>query len=73
MTRPPVFPRSAVTGAASFKVSRAAGALAALPSPFRRALAAPSAAPLLDGRDFALEIGPVPMNVDRPCEDGDRR
>ena len=41
----------------------ALGALAALPFPFRSTLAATNGAPLLDGRDFALEIGPVPMNV----------
>src|SRR5260221_4792177 len=40
----------------------AAGPLAALPFPFRQALAANSA-PLLSGRDFALEIGPVPLNI----------
>jgi CopA family copper-resistance protein len=40
----------------------AAGALAALPFPFRCALGAPSA-PLLSGRDFALEIGQVPVNM----------
>jgi CopA family copper-resistance protein len=42
----------------------AAGALAALPFPLRRALATTNAgAPLLSGRDFALEIGPVPVNI----------
>src|SRR4051812_10091809 len=42
----------------------AAGALAALPFPLRRALAATNAgAPLLSGRDFALEIGAVPVNM----------
>ena len=42
----------------------AAGSLAVLPPPIRRALAATSAgAPLLSGRDFALEIGPVPVNI----------
>ena len=40
----------------------AAGPLTALPFPLRRALAAPSPA-LLSGSTFALEIGPVPMNV----------
>ena len=42
----------------------AAGALTALPSPLRRALAAPqSPAPLLEGTQFALEIGAVPVNM----------
>ena len=42
----------------------AASSLAAVPFPLRRALAATSAgAPLLSGRDFALEIGPVPANI----------
>jgi CopA family copper-resistance protein len=40
----------------------AAGALTALPFPLRHALAAASP-PLLSGSTFALEIGPVPMNV----------
>ncbi len=41
----------------------AAGSLA-LPLPLNRALAATSAgAPLLSGSDFALEIGPVPVNI----------
>ena len=39
----------------------AAGALTALPFPLRHALAA--SPPLLSGSTFALEIGPVPMNV----------
>jgi CopA family copper-resistance protein len=42
----------------------AASTFAALPFPFRRALAAANAgAPLLSGRDFALEIGPVSVNM----------
>jgi len=42
----------------------AAGVLAAVPFPVRRALAGTgSSAPLLSGRDFALEIGPVPVNM----------
>jgi CopA family copper-resistance protein len=40
----------------------AAGVLAASPWPIHRALAAPRA-PVLSGTDFALEIGPVPMNI----------
>jgi CopA family copper-resistance protein len=40
----------------------AAGALVALPFPLRRARGAASA-PLLSGRDFALEMGPVPVNM----------
>ncbi len=40
-----------------------AAAMAALPFPLSRALAAANPAPLLSGREFALEIGPVPMNV----------
>jgi CopA family copper-resistance protein len=41
-----------------------AGSLATLPFIARRALAATGAgAPLLSGRDFALEIGPVPVNI----------
>src|SRR3954470_2018244 len=40
----------------------AAGVLAAAPWPLHRALAAPRA-PVLSGTDFALEIGPVPMNI----------
>jgi CopA family copper-resistance protein len=40
-----------------------AGTLAALPFPLRQALAATRAAPILEGRDFALEIGPVPVNM----------
>ena len=42
----------------------AAGSLAGLPVPLRHAVAATSpGAPLLSGRDFALEIGPVPVNI----------
>ena len=41
----------------------AVGAVASMAWPHRRALAAIRGAPLLDGRDFALEIGPVPLNV----------
>jgi FtsP/CotA-like multicopper oxidase with cupredoxin domain len=41
----------------------AAGTLAAMTWLHRRAFAATRGAPLLDGRDFALEIGPVPLNV----------
>jgi CopA family copper-resistance protein len=42
----------------------AAGALAALPLPLRHAFATPnSGAPVLSGRDFALEIGPVAVNM----------
>ena len=41
----------------------AAAATAALPFPVRHAWAAASPAPLLSGREFALEIGSVPMNV----------
>jgi CopA family copper-resistance protein len=42
----------------------AAGALAVLPFPFRSAPAASrSSAPVLSGRDFALEIGPVAVNM----------
>jgi CopA family copper-resistance protein len=40
-----------------------AAALAALPLPLRRSFAAANSPPLLSGRDFALEIGPVAMNV----------
>ena len=40
----------------------AAGVLVAAPWPLQRALAAPRA-PVLSGTDFALEIGPVPMNI----------
>ncbi|HTI84558.1 MAG TPA: copper resistance system multicopper oxidase [Acetobacteraceae bacterium] len=41
-----------------------AGAVAAVPLSVRQSLAAPVyATPLLSGQDFALEIGPVPMNV----------
>jgi CopA family copper-resistance protein len=40
----------------------AAGPLSAVSWP-RRALAAPSRAPVLSGTEFQLEIGPVPMNV----------
>src|SRR5438874_1750954 len=40
----------------------AAGVLVAAPWPLHRALAAPRA-PVLSGTDFALEIGPVPMNI----------
>jgi CopA family copper-resistance protein len=55
--RPPVSRRRFVQGLA------AAGTLAALPVPLRRTLAAANSAPLLDGRDFALEIGAVPVNM----------
>jgi FtsP/CotA-like multicopper oxidase with cupredoxin domain len=40
----------------------AAGALALIPSPLRRALATP--APLLSGTEFALEIESVPLTLD---------
>ena len=40
----------------------APGVLAAAPWPLQRALAAPRA-PILSGTDFALEIGPVPLNI----------
>lgn len=50
--------RSFVRGVAT------AGAAAAARAPLGQALATPlGAAPLLSGRDFALEIGPVPINV----------
>ena len=39
----------------------AAGALALIPSPLRRAFAAP--APVLSGTEFALEIGSVPLTL----------
>jgi len=62
--RPPVFPYGLVSRRRFVQGLASAGALAALPFPFRQSLAAPSvSAPLLSGRDFALEIGPVPMNV----------
>src|SRR3954454_3403642 len=42
----------------------AAGALAVLPFPFRSPPApSRSSAPVLSGRDFALEIGPVAVNM----------
>jgi CopA family copper-resistance protein len=53
---PPVSRRGFVQGIA------AAGALAALPFPLRHARAA-TYPPLLSGSEFALEIGPVPMNI----------
>lgn len=60
-------PRSLLHGPVSrrrfVKGVAALGGVAALPFPFRSAIAATTGAPLLDGRDFALEIGPVPMNV----------
>lgn len=62
MTARPVFPvsvdrRRFVQGLAG------AGVLAALPFPLHRALAAANSAPVLSGQDFALEIGPVPVNM----------
>jgi CopA family copper-resistance protein len=41
----------------------AAGAFSAVRWPPRRALAAPSPAPVLSGTEFALEIGPTPINI----------
>jgi len=41
----------------------AAGAFSAVRWPQRRALAAPSPAPVLSGTEFALEIGPTPINI----------
>ena len=41
----------------------AAGAFSAVRWPLRRALAAPSPAPVLSGTEFALEIGPTPINI----------
>ncbi|MGE0372943.1 MAG: copper resistance system multicopper oxidase [Gammaproteobacteria bacterium] len=42
----------------------ATGILATFPAPLRQALAsAPADAPLLEGTTFALEIGPVPVNM----------
>jgi len=41
----------------------AAGAYSAVRWPLRRALAAPSPAPVLSGTEFALEIGPTPINI----------
>jgi Cu/Ag efflux protein CusF len=52
---PPLTRRRFMQGAA------AAGALALIPSPLRRALAAP--APVLSGTEFALEIGTVPLTL----------
>ena len=52
---PPLTRRRFMQGAA------AAGALALIPSPLRRALAAP--APVLSGTEFALEIGTVPHTL----------
>jgi CopA family copper-resistance protein len=52
---PPLTRRRFMQGAA------AAGALALIPSPLRRAVAAP--APVLGGTEFALEIGTVPITL----------
>jgi CopA family copper-resistance protein len=41
----------------------AAGALSGIPCLPRRALAAPSRAPVLSGTEFQLEIGPAPINI----------
>jgi CopA family copper-resistance protein len=41
----------------------AAGAFSAVRWPLPRALAAPSPAPVLSGTEFALEIGPTPINI----------
>jgi CopA family copper-resistance protein len=41
----------------------AAGALSGIPCLPRRALAAPSRAPVLSGTEFQLEIGPTPINI----------
>jgi CopA family copper-resistance protein len=54
---PPLTRRRFLQGAA------AAGALSLVPSPMRRALAAPVRTPVLSGTEFLLEIGPVPINV----------
>jgi CopA family copper-resistance protein len=65
-TMPPSFPHNgpAVSRRRFVQGIAAAGSLAALPFPLRRALAAANAgAPLLSGRDFALEIGPVAVNM----------
>ena len=54
---PPLARRRFVQGMA------AAGALSCAPWPFRTGLAAPGAAPVLSGTEFALEIGPTPINI----------
>ena len=54
--RGPVGRRGFVRGVAAL------GALAARPIMLRSASAATNGAPLLEGHDFALEIGPVPVN-----------
>jgi CopA family copper-resistance protein len=41
----------------------AAGTLSLMPWPLRHAFAVSARAPVLSGTDFALEIGPVPMNI----------
>jgi CopA family copper-resistance protein len=41
----------------------AAGAISGIPCLPRRALAAPSRAPVLSGTEFQLEIGPTPINI----------
>jgi hypothetical protein len=49
----------------------AAGGVAAFPFPFQSVLGAGrSAAPVLSGRDFALEIGPVTVHSTRRCAIG---
>jgi CopA family copper-resistance protein len=59
--RPPVLLNAALLSRRRFVQGLAtAGVIAALPFPLRHAAAA---APLLSGRDFALEIEPVAMNV----------
>ena len=54
---PPLTRRRFLRGAA------AAGALSLVPSPMRRALAAPVRTPVLSGTEFQLEIGPVLLTL----------
>jgi CopA family copper-resistance protein len=60
---PPVFLNRPISRRRFVQGLATAGVAVALPFPLRQALAAFGPAPLLSGRDFALEIGAVPMNV----------
>src|SRR5262245_18809971 len=63
MTPPPAVLKKPISRLRFVQGLAAVGGMFPLTFPLRPTFAGASTAPLLSGRDFALEIGPVPMNV----------